>query len=272
METVVGIFQSRTDAERARLQLHLLGVHNDKIATLSPGTSDRQVQTSVRTSDSEAPGMGGALGGTVGAAVGAASGATLAAVATSLVVPGVGTILVAGVLGATLFGASGAFAGALVGNALEHGLAEGLPHDDLFVYEDALRKGRSVLMVAADDSDAADRVRGALTQAGAESVDAAREDWWLGLQDAEREKYEGDFERDGIHYRKGFETALRPPLRGKSFEDAATAAANRVEESPYSHQAFRFGYERGQAHQKTLEDKYRAERNPEDAATKSATK
>src|ERR1700687_5711406 len=87
MEAVVGIFQSRTDAERARLQLHLQGVDNDKIAALSPGLSDRQVQASVRTSDSEESGMGGALGGTVGAAVEAASGASLAAAATSFFIP-----------------------------------------------------------------------------------------------------------------------------------------------------------------------------------------
>ena len=263
METVAGIFQSRADAERARMQLHLLGVDNDKIATLSPGSSDRQGQA-VRTGEQQASGMGGALGGTVGAALGAASGASLAAAATSLFVPGVGPILVAGVLGATLFGASGALAGVLVGNALEHELAQG---DDLFVYENALRKGQSVLIVAADDSDKADRVRGTLTQAGAESVEAAREDWWLGLQDAEREKYEGDFERDGIHYRKGFETALRPLLRGKSFEDAATDS-DHADKTPYSHKAFRFGYERGQAHQRDLEHKFRADRNPGDTATK----
>lgn len=259
METVVGIFQSRADAERARLKLHLLGIDNDRISTLSPGTTDAQAQASVRTSDTEAAGMGGALGGTVGAAVGAAGGASLAVAATSFLVPGVGPILVAGVLGATLFGASGAFAGALVGNALEHELAQGLPHDDLFIYEDALRKGRSVLIVAADDNESADRVRGTLSQTGAESVDAAREDWWLGLQDAEREKYEGDFEQDGLHYRKGFETALRPPLRGKSL-DGAPAGSAQVDDGSYSHKAFRFGYERGQSHQQTLEHKYKAEK------------
>src|ERR1700730_294873 len=255
METVVGIFQSRTDAERARLQLHLQGVDNDKIATLSPGLSDRQVHASVRTSDSEPPGMGGALGGTVGAAVGAASGASLAAAATSFFVPGVGPILVAGVLGATLFGASGALAGVFVGTALEHELADGLPHDELFIYEDALRKGHSVLVVAADDNETADRVRGTLTQAGAESVDAAREDWWLGLRDAERGKYEGDFERDGIYYRKGFESALRPKLRGRSFDEAA---ANSEQRDEHSDKAFRSGYERGQGHQRSLEEKYPA--------------
>jgi len=259
METVVGIFQSRSDAERARLQLHLQGVDNDKIATLSPGTSDRQVNASVRTSDLEAPGIGAALGGTVGGAVGAAGGASLVAATTSLFIPGVGPILVAGVLGATLFGASGALAGILVGNALEHGLADGLPHDDLFVYEDALRKGRSVLVVAADTNETADRVRGTLTQAGAESVDAAREDWWLGLQDAEREKYQGDFERDGIHYRKGFETALRPHLRGKSFAEVE-ASSDQGNGEAASNNAFRSGYQRGQDHQANLEEKYRPEK------------
>lgn len=184
METVVGIFQSRADAEQARLQLHLLGVDNDKIATLSSRTSDHQVQVSVHSSDAETPGMGGALGGTVGAAVGAASGASLAAAATSLLVPGVGPLLVAGVLGATLFGASGAFAGALVGNALEHELAEGLHYDHL-AHEDGLGKEHSVLMIEANDSRTADRVRDALTQAGAEGADGAPEDWWLGLRDAE---------------------------------------------------------------------------------------
>ena len=82
MEAIVGIFQSRTEAEEARLKLHLLGVDNDKIATLNPGITDRQVQSEIRTSDSEAPGMGAALGGTVGGAVGAATGASLAAAAT----------------------------------------------------------------------------------------------------------------------------------------------------------------------------------------------
>jgi hypothetical protein len=255
METVVGIFQSRTEAEEARLKLHMLGVDNDKIATLSPGITDRQVQSEIRTSDSEAPGMGAALGGTVGGAVGAATGASLAAAATSLLVPGVGPVLVAGVLGATLFGASGAFAGVVVGSAVEHGLGDGLPHDDLYLYEDALRKGHSVLLVGAKDADLADKVRGTLAQAGAESVDAAREDWWLGLQDAERERYEGDFANDGVHYRRGFETALHPRQRGRSLEASAGNGQSEAESSP--RRAFRTGYENGQAHQRSLEEKYK---------------
>ena len=257
METIVGIFQARADVERARLQLHSLGINSDKVTTLTPETTDRQIQASVRTSDSESPGMGGALGGTVGGAVGAATGASLAAAATSLFVPGIGPIIVAGVLGAAVLGAGGALVGAVAGNALEHGLAQGLPHDELFVYEDALRKGRSVLIAAVDDGATAERVRGVLTQAGAESIDAAREQWWLGVRVAEQEKYEGDFDRDEFNYRRGFEAALRPWLRGKSLDEAAQDLSQ-LEKNLISDKAFRCGYERGQGHQRSLEEKYKA--------------
>jgi hypothetical protein len=49
-----------------------------------------------------------------------------------------------------------------------------LPHDDLPVYEDALRRGRSLVVALTDHEDQARRGREALSQAGAESVDAAR--------------------------------------------------------------------------------------------------
>ena len=256
MEMIVGIFHARADAERARLQLHSLGINSDKVTTLTSETTDRQIQA-VRISDSESPGMGGALGGTVGGAVGAATGASLAATAASFFVPGIGPIVVAGVLGASLLGAGGALVGAVAGNALEHGLAQGLPHDELFVYEDALRKGHIVLIVAVDDGSNAERVRGILTQAGAESIDAAREKWWLGLRGAEQEKYEEDFDRDEFNYRRGFEAALRPSLRGKSL-DEGTQDLSQLEKSLSADKAFRCGYERGQAHQRSLEEKYKA--------------
>src|SRR6185295_9429410 len=116
----------------------------------------------------------------VGGALGAAGGATLGLAAASLLLPGVGPILVAGALGAALLGAGGALAGIQAGGAIEDALGNGLPHDELFLYEDALRQGRSVLIVSINDDEQAEKVREAFAQAGAESVDAARENWWLG--------------------------------------------------------------------------------------------
>jgi len=48
---------------------------------------------------------------------------------------------------------AGATIGAAAGNELENQPTEGLPEDEIFVYEDALRQGRSVVIVVADDKD-----------------------------------------------------------------------------------------------------------------------
>ena len=56
-------------------------------------------------------------------------------------------------------------------------------------------------MVVMAKDDEADAVRGALEHAGAESIDRAREMWWIGIRDAEKEKYKADgsnFEDDYV--------------------------------------------------------------------------
>jgi hypothetical protein len=65
METLVGIFNSRADAERAVEGLHAIGLSSDAIVFLTPGQSTEQLD-SVPTTDAEAPGMGEALSGYVG--------------------------------------------------------------------------------------------------------------------------------------------------------------------------------------------------------------
>ena len=49
-------------------------------------------------------------------------------------------------------GIGGATTGMAAGAALERNLADGIPHDELFLYEDALRNGRSVVTVFAGSS------------------------------------------------------------------------------------------------------------------------
>jgi hypothetical protein len=258
MSTVAGIFRSRADAERAVENLRSAGIANDHLNLLTPGTTDHEVEAAVPTTETEQPGMGGALGGTVGGALGTAGGMTIGAAAASLLVPGVGPVIAAGILGAALLGAGGAAAGAAAGEALEDSV-EGLPHDELYVYEDALRQGRSVVLVVADDEAQAETVRGVLTQAGAESLDAARESWWVGLRDAEEEEYTGqggDFKADEPIYRRGFEAAQHPHARGKSYEEASARLRKRYSDA-YEADAFRRGYERGQNYQRGLREKYK---------------
>ncbi|MBA3320136.1 MAG: hypothetical protein H0T45_01640 [Pyrinomonadaceae bacterium] len=249
MKTVAGIFQNRADAERAVESLRALGVADRYIDLLSPGTSAAQLDAQVTTTETEQPGMGKALGGTVGGAMGAAGGVTLGAAAASLLIPGVGPVIAAGLIGAALFGVGGAAAGAAAGNALEDNIAEGLPHDELYVYEDALRQGRTVVIAVAEDGEPATQAQDVLAQAGAESVDAAREDWWIGLRDAEKEQYTAeqgrDFETDETLYRQGYEAAHHPRARGLSLDQSAENLRGKYGDS-YEHPAFRRGYERGQ--------------------------
>src|SRR6185436_17706951 len=146
MESIVGIFNSFADATRASAMLRSLGIPDNRIAVLSPQTSEGEIEAHIPTSDTEQPGVGAALGGTIGAALGVAGGLEAGAAAASLLVPGVGPVIALGILGAAILGAGGAAAGAVAGRAMEDGMAVGIPHDELFVYEDALRRGRSVVI------------------------------------------------------------------------------------------------------------------------------
>jgi hypothetical protein len=254
METVAGIFPSRAAAEEAVRQLHSLGVPSDRIALLTPGMNDERVEKSVPTADSEQPGMGEAMGGTVGAAMGVAGGGALGAAAASLLVPGVGPVIAGGLLGAAILGAGGTVTGMAVGEALEKELVAGLPHDELYLYEDALRNGRSVVIAFPDDEGATYAARGALASAGAESIDEARENWWIGLRDAEAAQYQTsgrNFLADETSYRRGFEAALKA-------RSGAEESAKKLSADDRSDEAFSCGYERGQSYQKSLRERHKA--------------
>jgi hypothetical protein len=239
MKTVAGIFLSGDDAQRAVENLVATGVARDDITVLAPGASQRQVDA-VPTDEGEQPGMGKALGAVVGGAVGAASGVPLGAALVSVMVPGIGPVIASGILGAALLGAGGA----ALGGALETNLSEGLPKDEIFVYEDALRHGRTVLIALVHDERMAEEARVALLAAGAGSVDAAREQWWIGLSDVDKAGYAPD-EEDA--YRRGFEAALHRDARGRSFEGMRETLARGYPDAVRTN-GFRRGYEGGQAY------------------------
>jgi hypothetical protein len=249
METVAGIFHTRTQAEEAVRQIHSKGISNDRIALLTPGMSERRIENTVPTEDTEQPGMGPAMGGAVGGAMGIAGGASLGAAAASLLVPGVGPVIAGGILGAAILGAGGTAAGVAAGQALEKELEAGLPHDELYLYEDALRKGHSVVVAFAETDEATYAAQTAMAHAGAESIDEARENWWIGLRDAEAAEYETrgrSFQTDETSYRRGFETALKQ----RQATNAGSLSADITDE------AFRCGYERGQSYQRNLREKH----------------
>jgi hypothetical protein len=247
VKPVVGIFHTREAAQRAVESLRAAGIPDSKHILLAPHASERQLQ-SVPVTETEQPGMGKAVGGVVGGVIGATTGMGLAEAAASLLIPGVGPVAAIGLAAAALLGAGGAVAGAAAGGKLEERLFRGLPKDEIYLYEDALRKGHSVLIAFAENDEQEEAARRALETARAESLDAARESWWVGLRPAEEAEYEepGQFASIEPHFRRGFEAALRSDRRGKSW-DAVADDLRREHGRIAGESVFRRGFERGRS-------------------------
>jgi hypothetical protein len=194
--------------------------------------------------------VGSANGAVVGAALGVAGGLELGAGAAAILIPGVGPVFALGIVGAAILGTGGWLAGSKLGGAGDEKATEGVPVDEIFFYKDALRKGRSVLILMAKDDQEAARARQLLARQRAESIDAAREAWWIGLRDAEAEHYRvagHDFDRDEQVYRAGFEAALQEVCRGKTLDEAADCLKWWYP-NVWNSQVFRHGFARGRAY------------------------
>jgi hypothetical protein len=178
-------------------------------------------------------------------------------------VPGVGPVTALGLLGAGILGAAGATIGATAGGKVELASYEGLPEDEIFVYEDALRKGRCVALALVDQQPPAALVRDIFKQAGAESVDAARNQWWVGLRDDEENRYSTSgrsFSDDEQFFRLGFQSAMHARTRCMEFDqvsaemDAALEDVKRKYPKADVEEPFLKGYRRGREHYQRLCD------------------
>lgn len=136
---MTALFRNREDADRAYQELLDRGFTSDQISVLmSEEARARYSGTKVEHGSKalEGTGAGAAIGGTLGAIIGA-----LAALGTSVVLPGLGLVvagpLVAALAGAGAGGATGGLVGALIGS--------GIPEDTIRHYESGLREGSIVL-------------------------------------------------------------------------------------------------------------------------------
>jgi hypothetical protein len=248
MTTVVGVFTASEAAQRAASDLEALGLRRDRVTVLFPGEHER-LHAEVGATSGEPPGVGTALGGVVGGATGASAGVQAGALV-GVFVPGIGPVFALGALGAILLGAAGAAVGRAFDNA-----PEGLSKDELFVYEELLGQGRALVIALSDDEAQAELIRQRLARAGAESLDAARDRWWLGLREAEAHSYTaagGDFARDEADYRLGFEAALAIG-RGAAYDETVSELRSRYP-AACAREAFRRGYEGGLRHAATRRD------------------
>ena len=126
------------------------------------------------------------------------------------------------------------------------------------------RDGRQMLYkvnaMAKDESEAA-RFRELFKTEGAESVDAAREEWWVGLRSAEEEHYSShsrNFSSDEKFYRLGFEAALHARTRCKEYDQVLAEMDSKIEDIDREYpgmnagEPFRKGYERGRDYYQQL--------------------
>jgi hypothetical protein len=246
MRTVAGVFSSFESARNGVEALVRAGIPRDRVNLFSPGPTAKDIHA-VPTSETEPPGVGGAIGAVLGGTLGIAGGFELSGLATALV-PGVGPVIAIGLAATALLGAAGAVGGAALGGAADKNTTDGVPSDEIFFYEDALRQGRSVVLVLGLSDSERKRAELALAQAGAESLDAARQDWWLGLRSVEEEHYRAaghNFEADQEVYRAGFESALRRECRGKSADEQSDCLKWWYPDT-WDSEPFRRGYRRGQ--------------------------
>jgi hypothetical protein len=208
MESVVGVVESEAGARRVAGEI-VRRIPTARARILTPDDSVRDL-ADVPADDAEQPGMGSAIGAVAGGAAGAA--------AASVLVPPVGVVAVLGLAAGALLGGVG---GMVTGQKLEDSLSFGLSRDELFVYAHVLSSGQSVIFVWTESDADAERVRQVMADAGVESIDAARDAWWVGLRDAEALAYGDGFEADEESYRRGFEAACRgtgsPPDREPAF-------------------------------------------------------
>jgi hypothetical protein len=150
---VTGLFNDRESAERAYQHVTSRGYGKDDINVLmSDDTRKRHfgsegVETELGSKAAEGAGIGAGVGGAIGAAL-----AAVAAVGTTLVLPGLG-IVIAGPLAAALAGAG---AGGVTGGLLGALIGAGIPEERVKHYEEGLKSGGIVMGVnARSDEDAA---------------------------------------------------------------------------------------------------------------------
>jgi hypothetical protein len=107
-----------------------------------------------------------------------------------------------------------------------------------------------VVFAFAKDSAEADAARRALEQAGAQSLDEARESWWVGIREVEKEHFasRGEPFPSEAEYRRGFEAAQHPDWRDRELSEEPAEDLKARYGRLWENEAFRRGYERGKAH------------------------
>ena len=148
--TVTAMFDDYAGAANAVTRLKTAGIPENDISIVSNDESERARYdadgTTTGADTASGAGTGAAIGGVLGGGAGLLAGLGL------LAIPGVGPVVAAGWLAATLVGAgAGAAAGGLIGGLTGAGIDE----RDAHVYAEGVRRGGSLVTVRANDGNVA---------------------------------------------------------------------------------------------------------------------
>jgi uncharacterized membrane protein len=160
--TIIGVFKSESQAERAVGELRERGIRSEDVSIIvRDDRRDRRTRggdgdSSLRMGRQDV-GEGVATGGAIGGAAGLLAGAG------ALAIPGVGPILAAGPLAAAL---SGAVTGGIAGGLVDYGIPEQRGRH----YEEQVRQG-NILAVVRCRRDKVDEASQILRRNGASDVE-----------------------------------------------------------------------------------------------------
>ena len=150
---VTGLFRDRESAERAYGSLSERGYGKDDVnlmmsdETRDKYFSDDDDDSELGTKAWEGAGKGAAIGGGVGATL-----AAIAAIGTTLALPGIGLLIAGPIAAALAGGGAGALTGGLIGALVGHGI----PEEHAKHYEQGIREGGIVMGVQPRSDDDAD--------------------------------------------------------------------------------------------------------------------
>lgn len=154
---ITAVFRDRYDAIEAFDWLRVQGYSQDKISVLMSDQTRLHYANDVKEGKNKRGSKlaeGAATGGAIGTAVGAGL-AALAAIGTSLVLPGLGLIIAGPVAAAFAGGGAGAVAGGLIGGLVGYGI----PESNAKAYEEALRDGGVAIGVVPRNSEEASAIK-----------------------------------------------------------------------------------------------------------------
>jgi len=195
--TVVGVFNSVSDAQSAVRDLEGAGIARDHISLVANknavGYDTMDAADRDKTSDVVADaGIGAALGGV---------GGLLLSAAGAITIPVIGPILAAGPIAAALTGAGiGAATGGLIGALTE----SGIPEDEAKYYAEGVRRG-DVLVTVRAEQGMADQVSDILDRNHAVNVEDRVSDWknrgWSGYNTDANPYSDDELRRERDYYR-----------------------------------------------------------------------